>query len=76
MWHFLTTGLRIRWIWEKKHNDLFVSVAAVIFIFGSSQLLEGSLKFEFVCRDIRNTSKDGFSVLQTSRQKTTFTWYL
>ena len=39
---------------------MFILVAVVAFIFGSSQLLEGSLKFTFICWYVHNTSKDGF----------------
>ena len=34
---------------------MFIWVAVVAFISGSTELLEGSLKFTFVCRYVDNT---------------------
>ena len=65
------TGLGIRCIWEKKYSyrrlllsvnwtNIYVGCCCCLYFGYYSQLLEGSLKFTFLCWYVHNTSKDGF----------------
>ena len=55
---------------------MFIWVAVVALIFESSQLLEGSLKFAFVCWYVHNTSNDGFQFFFTISSWKTFRTYV